>query len=78
MAATGAARQLTTDRRTVAQARFSPDGSMLAFLAADTAGEMQIWLMPMRGGEARRLTSHPTGVAHYSWRPDGRARANAT
>jgi Tol biopolymer transport system component len=75
--ATGMSRQLTTDRRTVGQARFSPDGSMLAFLAHDTAGEMQVWLMPMRGGEARRLTSHPTGVEHYSWRPDGRAIAYA-
>ena len=75
--ASGATRQLTTDRRSVAEARFSPDGSTLAFLAKDTASRMQIWLMPMRGGEARRLTSHPTSIEHYSWRPDGKAIAYA-
>lgn len=73
--ATGAARPLTTDRRTVAQARFARDGNTLAFLAPDSAGRMQVWLLPLGGGEARRLTSHPTGVEHYSWRPDGRAIA---
>src|SRR5262249_52535390 len=49
----------------------------LAFLAADSAGESQIWLMPMRGGETRRLTSHVTGVEHFAWRPDGAAIAFA-
>jgi dipeptidyl aminopeptidase/acylaminoacyl peptidase len=75
--ATGAARQLTFERRVVAGARFAPDGNTLAFLAPDTASRMQIWLMPMRGGETRRLTSHPTGVEHFAWRPDGGAIAYA-
>lgn len=73
----GAARQLTFERKSVASPRFSPDGQTLAFLAADTAGETQIWLMPMRGGETRRLTSHKTGVEHFAWRPDGLAIAFA-
>ena len=75
--ATGAARQLTFERRVVVGTRFSPDGNTLAFLAPDTASRMQIWLMPMRGGETRRLTSHPTGVEHFAWRPDGGAIAYA-
>ncbi len=75
--ATGTARQLTVGRHTVAQARFSPDGKVLAFLTPDSTGLMQVWLLPMGGGETRRLTSHPTGVEHYSWRPDGRAIAYA-
>ncbi|AHG93817.1 WD40-like beta Propeller containing protein (plasmid) [Gemmatirosa kalamazoonensis] len=75
--ATGAARQLTFERRSVGGARFSPDGRTLAFLAPDSAKEMQIWLLPMAGGETRRLTSHPTGVEHFAWRPDGGAIAFA-
>lgn len=72
--ATGAARQLTFERKTVAGARFSPDGKILAFLSpAD--GKMQVWLLPMAGGETRRLTAHSTGVEGFSWRPDGGAIA---
>ena len=75
--ASGATRQLTFDRRSVAAATFSPNGKTLSFLAPDSEGLMQIWLLPMDGGESRRLTSHPTGVEHYSWRPDGEAIAFA-
>src|SRR6188474_1467296 len=56
--ANGSARQLTFERKVIAGARFSPDGKLLAFLSPDTAGVMQIWLLPMGGGETRRLTSH--------------------
>ena len=74
---TGTARQLTFERRTVAGAQFNNDGSILGFLAPDSAGRLQIWLMPMHGGETTRLTAHPTGVEHFSWRPDGQAIAFA-
>jgi dipeptidyl aminopeptidase/acylaminoacyl peptidase len=75
--ASGAQRQLTYGRRVVANASFAPDGRSLAFLSPDSAGKMQIWVLPMAGraGEARRVTSHPTGVEHFSWRPDGGALA---
>lgn len=75
--ATGTSRQLTFARRVVAGARFAPGGKTLSFLSPDSAGRMQLWLMPMGGGDTRRLTAHPEGVNHYSWRPDGRAIAFA-
>lgn len=75
---TGATHQLTFDRKHVGSPQFSPDGRTLAFLAPDTADRTQIWLMPMDGGEPRRLTSHHTGVEQYSWRPDGGAIAFAS
>jgi len=77
--ASGTIKQLTFERRIVGGARFSPDGKTLAFLAAANDGAMQVWLLFMdgTGGEARRLTSHPTGVQHFSWRPDGGAIAFA-
>src|SRR6187399_2882119 len=42
--ASGAARQLTFERRVVAGAHFSPDGRTLAFLSPDAQGRMQVWL----------------------------------
>ena len=32
----------------------------------------QIYLLSNTGGEARRLTSHPTSVRSLTWSPDGR------
>jgi dipeptidyl aminopeptidase/acylaminoacyl peptidase len=75
--ASASTRQLTFARHTVGQPHWSPDGRTLAFLAKDEKGEMQVWLLPMRGGEASKLTSSVTGVEHYAWRPDGAAIAYA-
>ena len=50
--------------------RFSPDGDTIAFLRADAKGRRQVWLIPANGGEARRLTHAPAGVAEFSWSPD--------
>lgn len=52
--------------------RWSPDGQTLAFLS-DRGGTVQVYLLSMRGGEARRLSDLPQGVSEYSWRPDGSA-----
>lgn len=59
--------------------RWRPDGGALAFLSArpapgDAAGETprtQVWLLPLTGGEARRLTSLSNGVTGFQWSPDG-------
>ncbi len=66
--ATHAQRVLTHDRRGLGQARWSPDGSRLAFLAA-VEGKSQIFIMPMTGGDSWQLTKSPTGVQQYAWRP---------
>jgi dipeptidyl aminopeptidase/acylaminoacyl peptidase len=52
--------------------RWSPDGSTLAFLS-DRSGTVQVYLLSMSGGEARRLSNLPLGISEYSWRPDGSA-----
>ncbi|HEY0261337.1 MAG TPA: S9 family peptidase, partial [Lacisediminihabitans sp.] len=50
--------------------RFSPDGSLLAFLRAGLEGPAQLWVMAAAGGEALQLTEAKLGVATYRWSPD--------
>lgn len=69
--------------------RWSPDGSHIAFLSdrpqpmqdssapAEKAEkpELQIWLMPVNGGEALPLTHMPGGVKDLKWSKDGNSIA---
>ena len=76
-------RVLTHDRLNVSQPRFSPAGDRLAFLSNFTlAGAQQprpqIFVMPMNGGDAWRITNAPKGVQQFAWSPDGRTIAYAT
>jgi len=51
---------------------WSPDGTRLAFLGVrgdDT--EPQVYLMPLAGGEAIRLTTDLKGADNLAWSPDG-------
>jgi dipeptidyl aminopeptidase/acylaminoacyl peptidase len=62
--------------RGISSPRFSPDSTMLAFLA-NVEGKIQIHVMPVGGGAVKQITSSPTGVQHFRWRPDGKAFAFA-
>ena len=53
--------------------RLSPDGQRLAFLSTRDGAGPQLYLMTVGGGEARKLTSLPGGVASLLWTPDSRA-----
>jgi dipeptidyl aminopeptidase/acylaminoacyl peptidase len=66
--ATRSQRILTRDRRGVSQARWSPDGSRIAFLST-VDGKAQLFVLPMNGGEAWQVTKSATGVQQYAWRP---------
>jgi dipeptidyl aminopeptidase/acylaminoacyl peptidase len=50
--------------------KFSPDGSILAFLRPDEQGQRQIWLLHMNGGEPRQLTNEPGGALEFCWSPN--------
>jgi dipeptidyl aminopeptidase/acylaminoacyl peptidase len=52
--------------------RWSPDGRTLAFLS-DRDGSVQLYLLPLNGGEARKISNLRNGVTGYSWKPDGSA-----
>ncbi|MFI5429309.1 TolB family protein [Aeromicrobium sp. UC242_57] len=49
---------------------WSPDGRQLAFLRLDPESGPQLHVVPADGGEPRRVTSHPLGVAEPRWSPD--------
>jgi dipeptidyl aminopeptidase/acylaminoacyl peptidase len=83
----GEPRQMTIGARSDRHARFSPDGRSIAFLsdrrlhveeepdapkdAQDREDATQVHLLPLDGGEARRLTDLPRGVNTFAWSPDG-------
>ena len=68
---------LTTAPQSSTSPRWKPDGSAIAFLSSrPVPGETetpknQVWLLPMRGGEPRRLTHLLNGVNSFQWSPDG-------
>jgi tricorn protease len=67
----GDARRLTSSAGSDTRARFSPDGSMIAFTGA-FAGNRDVYVIPAAGGEPRRLTYHPGADEVTGWTPDGR------
>ncbi len=55
------------------QPRFSPDGRRLTFLAARPSdSKSQIWMLDLRGGEARQFTHVNGMISSYAWSPDGK------
>ena len=54
--------------------RWSPDGRRLAFVRTfeiDGKRVPQIFVLPLSGGEALRMTNMPHGASHPFWSPDG-------
>ncbi len=88
--ATGAQRVLTFDRKDVGSPRWSPSGDRMAFLAAvpytknnkddgaKKGDSQQVFVMPMSGGDARKVTNAPNGVEQFAWRPNGKDIAYVT
>ncbi|HEY1763519.1 MAG TPA: S9 family peptidase [Opitutaceae bacterium] len=66
--------QLTRTGRHDSHPRWSPDGRWIAFESDRDAGH-QIWLLPVDGGESRRVTSLSTSAGQPTWSRDGRRLA---
>jgi dipeptidyl aminopeptidase/acylaminoacyl peptidase len=62
---------ITSPDVSAAEPRISPDGKQLAFTRKDANGKPQLMLMPLDGGEARKLTDLPLGCFDARWLPDG-------
>jgi len=76
--ATGSQRVLTYHRPKVRHPRWSPGGERLAFLDTDKKGKMQVFVMPMLGGDAKCITNTINGVTFFKWRPNGKELAYVT
>jgi dipeptidyl aminopeptidase/acylaminoacyl peptidase len=81
-ARSGAARPLVREREDVGNARWSPAGDRLAFIATPPTDpddkdqpSPQLYVLRMDGGEPARITDAKKGVESFAWRPDGRAFA---
>ncbi|MGZ5469507.1 MAG: alpha/beta hydrolase family protein, partial [Candidatus Aminicenantales bacterium] len=64
----------------VTDLQLSPDGTKIAFVVtvmdkSANRGLSDIWIVPSRGGEPRRLTSSPAADMNPRWSPDGRTIA---
>jgi Tol biopolymer transport system component len=65
------ATRITTGNETIEDVDVSPDGRSLVF-DSDRNGNVDLYVMPASGGEARQLTTDPAGDFSASWSPDGR------
>jgi dipeptidyl aminopeptidase/acylaminoacyl peptidase len=69
----GSARQLTASGKD-SGARWSPDGTRLAFLSSRD-GTPQVYLLALTGGEPSRLTNLAGGADNIIWAPDAKSLA---
>lgn len=66
--------------KTVSDPQVSPDGKSVAYVVTEIdrdAGKSNssLWLVPVSGGESRRLTTAPGTNNHPRWGPDGKTIA---
>lgn len=57
--------------------RWSPDSAYLYFLSSRADDRMQIFRLPLAGGEAKQISSFKTGVNSFVLSPDGKTIAFA-
>lgn len=68
----GDARRLTAGVGLETHPVISPDGSMVAF-AGEYDGNLDVYVVPLEGGEPRRLTYHPDPDLPVAWTRDGKS-----
>ncbi|MGD9561765.1 MAG: prolyl oligopeptidase family serine peptidase [Pyrinomonadaceae bacterium] len=63
--------QVTFGEKSSTGPKWSPDGSMIAFLSNRKDNRNQIYLLRLSGGEAEPITEGKSSVAGFDWSPDG-------
>ncbi len=66
----GEAHRLTNDPGIEQLARISPDGRMVSF-TAQYDGATEVYVMPIEGGLAKRVTYFHSNAVNMGWTPDG-------
>jgi tricorn protease len=66
----GVARRVTSFQGQTSNPRFSPDGQWISF-SAEYAGNTDVYVVPVDGGEPKRLTWHPSADTVQGWTHDG-------
>jgi eukaryotic-like serine/threonine-protein kinase len=62
--------RLTVDTGLQTDPTFSPDGRFIAY-ASDRAGNFDIWVQPVSGGDPVQVTKSPDQDTEPDWSPDG-------
>jgi dipeptidyl aminopeptidase/acylaminoacyl peptidase len=66
--------QLTKGDKNSSNPKWSPDGKLIAFTSS-REGKNNLYLLPVAGGEAEKITDVKSAVGEYEWRHDGNAIA---
>lgn len=62
--------QLTKGDKNSANPQWSPDGKWISFTSSRD-GKNNLYLLPVSGGEAEKITDVKTGIGNYGWSHDG-------
>ena len=72
ISADGVSRPFITGKADVSAVAWTPDGSGISFMAKRQGDEQKaIYVIPVDGGEARKVLSFETDIESYTWSPDG-------
>ena len=66
--------------KSVSDPQISPDGTLVTYVVSEidrdaNKSNSDIWLVPISGGEPKKLTSSPGADAHPRWSPNGKTIA---
>lgn len=67
--------QLTFNEKSSLNPKWSADGNWIAFISNRKENKNNLYVLPLRGGEAEPLTEVKSAVANFEWSPDGKSIA---